>query len=66
MEKSLVQSVSFKKSEKDLLKHALRHDSFSRYIKELIAYDKKRLENIFTQEEIEMIKIIVDEKLKEK
>lgn len=60
-----VYSVSFKKSERELIIFALSHDSFSEYIKILIKEDKERKEKIFTEEERAEIERIVEQKIKE-
>lgn len=59
-----VHSVSFKKSEKELMKFALSHDGFSEYIKCLIEEDRDRCENIFTRDEIVEIKRMLREEIK--
>lgn len=58
---NLIQSVSFKKSEKKLLEFALSHSGFSEYIKDLIKDDKERKEKIFTEEERAEIKRMIIE-----
>ena len=66
----LVHAISFKKSEKKLLKYAIKrsykYNGFSEYIKVLILQDKEKLENIFTKEEREEIIRIVEEIVKNK
>lgn len=54
-----IHSVSFKKSEKDIYKHAMEKESFSEYIKLLIKEDLEKRNNIFTEEEIQEIKRII-------
>lgn len=66
----LIQSISFKKSEKKLLKYAIKrsygYDSFSTYIKVLILKDKEKVENVFTKEERAEIARIVKEIISDK
>lgn len=61
----LIYSISFRKSEKKLLKYAVKrsygYNGFSEYIKILILQDKEKMENIFTKEEREEIKRIIEE-----
>lgn len=61
----LVYSVSFKKSERQLMIFALSNDSFSQYIKKLIKEDKERKEKIFTDEERKEIERIIEQKIRE-
>lgn len=66
----LIHSISFKKSERKLLKYAMvrsyKYNGFSEYIKVLILQDKEKLENIFTKEERAEIARIVKEIINDK
>lgn len=66
----LIQSISFKKSEKKLLKYAIKrsygYDGFSTYIKVLILKDQEKVENVFTKEERAEIARIVKEIISDK